>query len=251
MFTDAKAIECFHLAFLQVLAARLDQRQYILKGGANLRYFFDSHRYSEDIALDTETSEGWKLAEKVDGVLGSSALSLLLRSTGVQVADLRKPKQTETTRRWKVYLQVAGRDDPLATRIEFSNRNGETRHVLEPVPDRVVAPYALRPPTVLHYTSAPATEQKVMALAARSETQARDVFDLDLLFRRNRDAVQPGALPPSVVKGAMGRAVELPFAAFRDQVVAFLDTDVAELYDNPDAWSQMQLFVVDRLAELE
>jgi hypothetical protein len=46
---DAQVVELFHLAFLQVLQARLDQARYVLKGGANLRYFFDSVRYSEDI----------------------------------------------------------------------------------------------------------------------------------------------------------------------------------------------------------
>lgn len=249
--TDARAIECFHLAFLQVIATRLDQRRYILKGGANLRYFFDSHRYSEDIDLDAETSEGWKLEEKVDEVLASPALKTLLRSTGVQLAEARKPKQTDTTRRWQVYLQVPGRNDPLGTRIEFSSRNGETRSILEGVPDRVVAPYAMRPPTVLHYTIAPATEQKILALAGRSETQARDVFDLELLFRRDRDAVLPQALPSSTVKAAMERAFELPFEAFQDQVVPFLEPDVAELYDSSATWSQMQLFVVERLAEFE
>ena len=66
---------------------------------------------------------------------------------------------------------------------------------LERVPERVVAPYALRPPTPLHYLAAPATEQKVKALALRNETQARDVFDLDLLFREHPGVVErdPGA----------------------------------------------------------
>ena len=50
--SDAQLIEAFHLAFLQVLQARVQQEHYVLKGGANLRYFFDSVRYSEDIDLD-------------------------------------------------------------------------------------------------------------------------------------------------------------------------------------------------------
>lgn len=44
--TDAQIIEFFHLAFLQVLQARLNQTRYVVKGGANLRYFFESLRYS-------------------------------------------------------------------------------------------------------------------------------------------------------------------------------------------------------------
>jgi hypothetical protein len=81
----------------------------------------------------------------------------------------------------------------------------------------------------MHYTAEAAVEQKVEALARRSETQARDVFDLDLLLRR-----QP---PVSLTADAFAcqraaeRTLELPYAAFRDQVLPFLDPEVAELYD--------------------
>ena len=45
-------VELFHVAFLDVLSLKLEQTRYVLKGGANLRYFFGSPRYSEDIDLD-------------------------------------------------------------------------------------------------------------------------------------------------------------------------------------------------------
>ena len=44
-------------------------------------------------------------------------------------------------------------------------------------------PYGLTSPTVQHYGETAAIEQKIAALALRSETKARDVFDLDLLLR--------------------------------------------------------------------
>lgn len=122
---DAQAIEFFHLAFLQVLQGRLDQASYVLKGGANLRYFFDSVRYSEDIDLDVSGIEVWALQEKVDGALSASALAMLLRGGGLLVGEFSKPKQTETTQRWKVALVLTGRSEPLRTKIEFSRRNGE------------------------------------------------------------------------------------------------------------------------------
>ena len=65
----AQIIEHFHLAFLLVLAGRLAQSSYVLKGGANLRYFFGSFRYSEDIDLDVGGIEAWALTDRVDGVL--------------------------------------------------------------------------------------------------------------------------------------------------------------------------------------
>ena len=243
---DAEVIELFHLAFLQVMQARLDQARYVLKGGANLRYFFDSVRYSEDIDLDIDGIAPWTLAEKVNGILDSPTLGILLRSGGLAVEGFTKPKQTKTTRRWKVAIAVAGRRESVRTKIELSHRNGERRHVLEPVADRIVAPYALRAPTVQHYTADAATEQKIKALAGRSETQARDVFDLDLLLRHR--PLQAGTLNPELLEHAAERGIELPFEAFRDQVLPFLDPAATELYDK-DTWARMQLFVTDRLLE--
>lgn len=249
--TDAQTIERFHLAFLQVLSSRLNQRHYVVKGGANLRYFFNSHRYSEDIDFDAVDEEGWKLEEKVDEVLAAPAIAVLLRTAAMTVKQVAKPKQTDTTQRWKVLLTTPSRDEPISTKIEFSRRNGDRRWLLEAVPDRVVAPYALRAPTLLHYMPAPATEQKVKALALRTETQARDVFDLELLFREHRGAVEPGAVESATVKTAMERCRELPFEAFEAQVIPFLEPDVAELYDSTSSWEQMRAFVIDRLAELD
>ncbi len=250
MLTQAQTIECFHLAFIQALTSRFDQRHYVLKGGANLRYFFNSHRYSEDIDFDAVTEEVWKLEAKVDEALGSPAVTALLRSAGVTIARVAKPKQTDTTQRWKVLLAVSDREEEISTKIEFSRRNGDRRWLLEAVPDRIVAPYALRAPTLLHYTAAPAIEQKVKALALRMETQARDVFDLELLFREHGNAVEAGALDSETLKAASERCLELPFEAFEAQVIPFVEPDVVDLYDNASSWEQTQSFVIDRLTEL-
>jgi predicted nucleotidyltransferase component of viral defense system len=244
---DAQVIEFFHLALLQVLQVRLNQECYVLKGGANLRYFFESVRYSEDIDLDVAGIEPWELEEKLDGVLGSPPLALLLRSGRLAVGGFTKPKQTETTQRWTVSLNVLGRAEPVRTKIEFSRRNGDGRHVLESVPGRVVRPYALRSPSLRHYKAEAAIEQKVQALAGRSEAQARDVFDLDLLLRRQPDA--SGSVSAELRESAAARALELPFAAFRDQVLPFLDPEIAELDADAASWGQIRDFVVERLLE--
>jgi predicted nucleotidyltransferase component of viral defense system len=230
---------------------RLDQGRYVVKGGANLRYFFESLRYSEDMDLDAVEIEPWKLEKKVDEVLGSPATGLVLRSGGLAVEEVTKPKQTATTQRWKPLIAVRGRRVPVRTKIEFSHRATDPRRILEAVPDRIVAPYALRAPTMLHYTADAAVEQKIRALAQRSETQARDVFDLELLLRRHRDAVGEGDIDPHVLEAALERAFELPFEVFRDQVVPFLDSEVAELYDDKAAWERMQAFVAERFLEFQ
>lgn len=244
---DAPAIELFHLAFLRVLQGRLNQDFYVLKGGANLRYFFDSVRYSEDIDLDAHGIEVWKLEETVDGVLESTALKTLLRGGGIAIAEVSKPKQTETTQRWKVGLSMPGRDQPLRTKIEFSRRNGDDRHILEAVPRQIVAPYALPSPSLRHYLVEAACEQKVEALAGRSETQARDVFDLSLLLRRDPALAAP--LDLRLRERAAERAMELDYRAFRDQVLSFLDPDIAELYRDPASSEELRDFVVERMLE--
>lgn len=222
---------------------------YVVKGGANLRYFFDSHRYSEDIDFDALTDEGWKLEEQVDAVLAAPAVVALLRSKGVSIRQIGKPKQTDTTQRWEVLLDTRERVG-ISTKIEFSRRHTDPRRSLEPVPNRVVSRDGLRPPTVLHYLAAPATEQKVQALALRTETQARDVFDLDLLFRGHPDAVEKGALETATLNNAIERCLELPFEAFQAQVIPFLEPDVSDLYNDVGSWQQMQSFIGDKLMEL-
>jgi predicted nucleotidyltransferase component of viral defense system len=243
---NAQIIELFHIAFLDVLSRRLEQSRYILKGGANLRYFFDSVRYSEDIDLDLNGLAPWSLAEKVDRVLDSAALVMILRAPGISIAETSKPKQTETTRRWKLGLAVEGRDELLRTKIEFSGRdNEEDRFEIEALPRRIVAPYALRAPLIQHYLGEAMSEQKALALARRSQTQARDVFDLDLLLRRY--PLPPGAVDAKDLDAAAEHALALPYAAFRDQVLPFLEPEVAEDYDDPEAWDSMQAFVAGEL----
>lgn len=249
-WSDARVIELFHLTFLQVLQARLDQAHYVVKGGANLRFFFESPRYSEDIDLDAIEIDPWKLGDRVDEVLASPATGLLLRAGGLAVEGVTRSKQTQTTQRWKSMIAVRGRHVPVRTKIEFSHRSSDSRRILEAVPDRVVAPYAVRAPTMLHYTAAAAIEQKIQALARRSQTQARDVFDLELLMRSHRDAIGAGQIEPQVLDVGVERTFELSFEAYRDQVVRFLDSEILELYDNASAWGQMQTFVAERLMEL-
>jgi predicted nucleotidyltransferase component of viral defense system len=247
--TEPQIIEHFHLAFLQVLQSRLPQTQYIVKGGVNLRYFFNSHRYSEDIDLDAVAVEPWALEEKVDAVLESAAEAALLRAGGLQVHEITKPKQTDTTQRWKAMISAQGRRDPVRTKIEFSHREARGPSRLEAVPDRVVAPYALRPPTMQHYLAEGAIEQKVVALARRNETQARDVFDLELLLRQRREVTVAHLVDEETRLAAQERAIELAPQAFEDQVLPFLDQEVAELYSAPDSWEQMRAFVIDRLGD--
>ena len=242
-----QATELFHVAFLDVLSKRLESDRYVLKGGANLRYFFDSVRYSQDIDLDVEGVPAWRLNEKIEALLSSPQTALLLRNAQLDIAERSNPKRTDTTQRWKIGLAAPGHSELIRTKIEFSYREGEGAHRIEPIPRRIVEPYALRSPLVPHYVDDAPTEQKVLALARRSETQARDVFDLDLLLRRR--SLAPGALDSEVLTAAVDLAMQLPYAAFQDQVLPFLEPEAVELYEGEASWEQMQTFVAEQLEE--
>jgi hypothetical protein len=239
--------ELFHVAFLDVLSRRLDRDRYVLKGGANLRYFFDSVRYSQDIDLDVEGIPAWRLNEKIEALLSTPQLSLLLRASGVTVARRSNPKRTDTTQRWKIGLQAPGQPEEIATKIEFSYREGQGEYRTDTIPRRIVEPYALRSPLVPHYVGAAPIEQKVLALAGRSQTQARDVFDLDLLLRSHPLAA--GSLDSTVLAQAAELALQLPYAAFQGQVLPFLEADSVELYEDESSWERMQTFVAEQLED--
>ena len=249
--TDAQVIEIFHLLFLQVLTAH-SRDKFVLKGGANLRYFFGSVRYSNDIDLDVVGKRGGQVERNVDAVLSGHALRVLLGQFDLRVQDISKPKQTDTTRRWKLAI---ARDDAtgyeVRTKIEFSNR-GETSddRLFETIPRHIVDPYAVRPASLSHYGLTAALEQKMAALALRSETKARDVFDLELLFRLRRTSEQLRAIDVRHAPLAAQRAREISYSSFRSEVVPFLDPDIAVLYDDDEQWESMRTTVGDEITTL-
>src|ERR1700678_2034077 len=118
---QAQVIEMFHLLFLRALASDR-QDWFVLKGGANIRYFFGSPRYSNDIDLDFSGREAWKVGQTVDKTLAGPALQVLTRQAKIQIVQTSAPKQTDTTRRWKIGLAAEGHTDPIRTKIEFSDR---------------------------------------------------------------------------------------------------------------------------------
>lgn len=249
---DVQAIESFHLLFLQAATARRKD-WFVLKGGANLRYFFGSQRYSNDINLDFAGQEGWRVGEAVDKVLEGGALASLMRQAGLEMAEMTNPKRTETTRRWKIGLSRVGRTgDPIRTKIEFSARPGASDDIaLERVPEAVVAPCGQVSPMLLHYKETAAIEQKIAALALWGATKARDVFDLDLLLRgRGAQKTPSPSLRSEHADLAASKARAISYPSFRSEVLPFLDPDVASLYQAEDVWDHMRDSVAARLERI-
>src|SRR5258706_9547389 len=109
--------EFFHLYVLRQLATRLASRPYAVKGGICLRFFHRSPRLSEDMDVDIDPAIPVKTLQKnVDTILTSDALVASLHIHGVRGVEAARPKQTETTQRWKTSLILTG-GTRLSTRL--------------------------------------------------------------------------------------------------------------------------------------
>jgi hypothetical protein len=91
------AVEHCHLTFCRLLCAGADRADSAIQEGCNLRFFFGSVRYSEDLDLDVRRVPPRTLRGRVDKLLASPALLGPLRSAGIQVGAASAPKQTDPT----------------------------------------------------------------------------------------------------------------------------------------------------------
>jgi predicted nucleotidyltransferase component of viral defense system len=248
-----QCVEVFHLVLLRALAAKAEDKTLIvLKGGCNLRFYFQSVRYSEDIDFDVVVIAKTTLKNKVERLLRSPAVVAPLRTHGIEIAEATAPKQTETTQRWKVGLRAQHIDVPLRTKLEFSRRAATAGAAFELVSPDLARGYGLTQVLATHYTAQAAIEQKILALAGRAEPQARDVFDLDLLFARPAAGTfRLGKEQRRALSDAIDHAGSIAFDQYRAQVVAYLAAEHAVLYQSREAWDAMQSAVVGRLERLQ
>lgn len=246
--THKMQVEVFHLLFLQQFSSQTAANLYAVKGGCNLRFFFDSARYSEDLDVDINTIQKHTLENKVSKILASSQLMKLLQEYGINRITVSAPKQTPTTQRWKIQLYLNS-EMPLNTKIEFSRRNEKSINELGSVTMKICQQYHLAPMRLSHYGINEAILQKILALAHRSLTQARDVFDLYHLLH-----IAPHT-KLAVLKNTKEKAVEvlgsISFADYKSQVVSFLELDKQKIFDSKDYWRVMTDNVRHYLSELE
>lgn len=239
-------VEQFHLLFLDQLGRRLDKRCFALKGGCNLRFFLKSIRYSQDMDLDVQKLQRDRLQEKVRAILNSNPFNQILQVRKIQIAHWAEPKQTDTTQRWKLTLRTAESAVPLPTKIEFSRRGMQGEALFDSVDPELIRAYRLTPIMASHYPTEIAYRQKVGALANRTLTQARDVFDLNLLIQSGVKKDLPDEWKKCCCR-AQENAMSVTFAAFKSQVLAYLPGEYQAQYDSPSVWESMQLTVVEAL----
>jgi predicted nucleotidyltransferase component of viral defense system len=247
MWSPRQAIEVFHLLFLRSFGARVDKTLFALKGGCNLRFYHRSIRYSEDMDLDLRTMAPGTLRSNVEAVLTADAFRHSLRAQELEISAVTAPKQTATTQRWKIALRLADQRDTIPTKIEFSRRALDTGVEVAPVEPELIRRYKLYPVLVQHYSAPAAFSQKVAALALRSETQARDIFDLKLLLDAG---AAPTAISPEWVPAAIENAMTIGFDDFTGQVIAYLEPEHQADFRGRAPFDRLQQQVIDALQAL-
>lgn len=246
--------EVFHLEFLRWMGRKIGGKSYALKGGANMRFFFNSFRYSEDMDVDVFDLDKDKLKSNVMNILLLPSFQDTLKSFGVERVippDISRAKQTDTTQRFKVHLIVFSGED-LFTKIEFSRRGVKGKVIVSPVSDNILRMYKLPPLLVPHYSIESAVVQKVIALATRAVLQARDIFDLYILSSQF-DGLSDEEIK-LINKGnlfhACANVFEINFKEFRDTVVSYLPVEDQAVYSNAPSWEEVQLKVSHFLEQM-
>ena len=246
MYNQLQLREIFHLEFLRRFGRKMKPECYAVKGGVNLRFFFNSIRYSEDMDIDLKGVAVNVVKDTVMDILKNANFRNNLKSYGVEeltLPDMSKAKQTETTQRFKVHLITPSGED-LFTKVEFSRRGFKGDVIVEEASNNVLYPYKMIPLSVSHYSMRSAITQKIEALAARPVTQARDIFDLYFLSSQYQPATNKGvAASHSKITRADENLFEVSFNEFKDTVVSYLDLEAQALYASPARWDEIKLKV--------
>ena len=246
----AAAREAVHIFLLQRLKGLGERGKVVVKGGVNLRLFFGSVRYSEDIDLDGDPSASVVIKDAICGMFEDRAAIQGLRKLGIRGLDpgVGPNKDTDTTYRFKFGVMTGG-DVRYPTKVEVSFRDRyDEDEVLtsQPNPD-VVRPYLGENFSLVlsHYGRNGAVRQKVLALAGRQFVQARDVFDLNVLAPGGKapEAVRFLAcgVEDDILQRAHDRALAISYDEYRGQVIEFLPESVRADHELNTVWDEMRL----------
>jgi predicted nucleotidyltransferase component of viral defense system len=248
--TGFREREAVQLLLLRQLASRFARTRYALKGGACLRFYFQSPRFSEDMDLDVAGLRRDRTEKLVDEVFASPSFLASMRTRGIselRVQPKSRQKQTETTQRWKLSvvlpsglevfskLEISRRDDPGAAPSGVPSAERLREHDIEPFVAR-------------HYHAPRLAETKVRALAEPRRQACRDLFDLAHLLRyagvRLEEAVR--RIPPAILETAREKVFAYDVARFEAEVFPFLPPDLARHFLDGD-WEKAQLEVAEAL----
>jgi len=254
MYNSLQQREVFHLEFLRWFGRKADPKHYALKGGVNMRFFFGSIRYSEDMDLDVSEIRVDTLQDIVLKILLAQTFNDSLIPYGIEsilIPDMTKAKQTETTQRFKIHLITFAGED-LFTKIEFSRRDMSEGIVVQSILDSVLRTYKLVPLITPHYDASSTTIQKIIAVASRSVIQARDIFDLYVLSSQygRPEIYKSKILKKDKLDKAYENLFSVTFEQFRDSVVLFLPYEEQTIYGTTLFWDEIKLKVANLIEDL-
>lgn len=253
MYTPLQLREVFHLEFLRQFGRKIQPDCYALKGGVNLRLFFKSFRYSEDMDLDIQTVSVEVVRDTVMKILQSVSFRDMLIPFGIErvvLPDIVKSKQTQTTQRFKIHL-ITHQEEDFFTKIEFSRRGFSGKVIIQPVEDSILRIYKSPPLMVPHYDLPSAVAQKIKALSMRAIIQARDVFDLYILTSQYQVSKDKSIkLEKEKIKTAYNNIFEVSFEQFRDAVLVYLSEEDKSIYSLKSVWDEIKLKVAGFIEQL-
>jgi predicted nucleotidyltransferase component of viral defense system len=246
--TAASTRELIHLLILQELADVRRGGGVIVKGGVNLRLFFGSPRYSEDMDLDGNADGSAEIRACIERLFDDRDFTRRLQAFGIRGVDPGQGsnKDTETTYRCKFgVIGGGGVRYPTKVEVSFREHNAVDEVVAATPPQAVLDAYGLQGFEVRHYALDAAVRQKIQALAGRREAQARDVFDLCVLV----PGAPAGALLDSLsetvlldhLEVAHDRALTISYDEYRGQVIEFLEESERASQATEGAWDEMRL----------
>lgn len=244
------ARELVHLLILRELVGLRGGSGVTVKGGVNLRLFFGSVRYSEDMDLDGTAQASAAIRHFLKGMFEDREFSRRLQRFGIRGLDPGEGpnKDTETTFRYKFGVMVSGGIQyPTKVEVSFRKQHAADRAVIEAPDPEILADYGLEALEVRHYAREAAIRQKLQALGGRREVQARDVFDLHVLVPDpHTDALLKflaEELRRDLLKEAHERSLTITYAEYEGQVFEFLGKEAQDRYDGEARWDEMRLQV--------
>ncbi|MBI4667603.1 MAG: nucleotidyl transferase AbiEii/AbiGii toxin family protein [Elusimicrobia bacterium] len=241
--------ELFHLSLLRHLAPRLSGRAWALKGGICLRFFHRSPRLSQDMDLDVISGVRAQTLEKaVDSILASKSFIASLMPYGIRHISVTKPKQTQTTQRWKAAMELSG-SVHLPTKIEFSRRRVGIS-CSSGVPDaQLLNHYKMPPFAAQYYGGGQMAAQKIAALASPGRYAVRDLFDLHHLFYviNVRPEESSHDVNDQTIEKALSKSGGFTYKDFKEQVLPYLCEELMDLYKTSEAFEKLKGEVEQKL----
>ncbi|MGE3920356.1 MAG: nucleotidyl transferase AbiEii/AbiGii toxin family protein, partial [Gammaproteobacteria bacterium] len=191
------------------------------------------------------------LRKKINTIINSTPFSQILQTKKIIISNISEPKQTETTQRWKITLKFSNISIELPTKIEFSRRDFNNNVLFQPIDPIIISEYFLRPILVNHYPMEIAFQQKILALMHRTQTQARDVFDLYHLICLGEKGIFHDKNIINNLSIAQENMLTLKFKDFKSQVLAYLPESYKKVYDSEEIWHSMIKAISEKLEKAQ